>query len=277
MSTGDDLTDLPADLRAELEALLPEPADFPACFAFSQPKCGSTMLTNGIRYILEAERLPGFHFPRFFWDRGVPPIVWSRFDLREYYQDGVVYYGFRSMPRHLRNSDILANRRSIFLIRDLRDALTSHYFSKAFEHPAPGGGGEFAERFRAEKIATQERAIDDHVLEHAPKMLRSWQIYMSSLPTNAENNFVFRYEDIIYRKTPFFKEIFDIFRIPLKAGVLQSVVSRLDIFPDKENVKQRIRSVKPGNHREKLNDDTISTLNDILSEHLRKHRYIIEN
>lgn len=51
-------------------------------------------------------------------------------------------------------------------------------------------------------------------------------------------------------------------------------MASVDIFPERERVHSRIRSVKPGNHIEKLKPETIERLNVLFAEPLKKHGYL---
>lgn len=72
------------------------------------------MLTKAVKYCLEARGLPGFHFARFFWERGVVKSKWSRYDLRPFVRDGIVYYGFRSLPHFLAHSSLLQIEKAFY-------------------------------------------------------------------------------------------------------------------------------------------------------------------
>lgn len=262
-------------LYREVEESFPEPIERPAVFFFSMAKCGSTMLTKAVKYCLEARGLPGFHFARFFWERGVVKSKWSRYDLRPFVRDGIVYYGFRSLPHFLAHSSLLQNRKSILLVRDPRDAATSHYFSKLYEHPVPGQGqGPAARKFLMEREKLQNMSIDDHVLRYSKTYLSAWTKYIENLPVQTGHSKIYRYEDIIFNKRAFFRDAFQFLEIDVPEGLIDKIVSKVDVFPQEEQVNKRIRVVKPGNHLEKLKPQTIEKLNELLHAPLNYHGYI---
>lgn len=270
-----DFTPVPGDVCEEMAKVFPNRRDVAAAFFFSMAKCGSTMLTNAVEHIATEMELPKFHFSRFFWQRSESKRVWWKYDMRDWVTDGVIYYGFRDFPDFVAASKLVQKRRSIFLVRDPRDAVTSHYFSKLYEHPVPGGGkGEVARNYVAARERMKKIGIDEHVVNYAKSFLSHWSRYMDSLPISSGVSKIFRYEDIIYNKFDFLSDAFDHVGIPVPADVVRRAVEKVDIFPEREQVNKRARSVTPGNHREKLRPDTIEKLDAILAKPLTYHGYI---
>lgn len=270
------ITPVPAEIESAIQQNFPERKNgMPACFWFSMPKCGSTMLTKVLRQVFASEKIPSFHFSGVFWEKGLTRSSWSNYDLRHHIVDGVAYYGFRSLPPFIAKSPYLKNRKSILLLRDPRDAATSHYFSKLYEHPVPGDGtGPAAEKYLRERALLAAKEIDAHVIDYVRCYMKNWRDYMNHLPMDKGTVKIYRYEDIIYHKLDFFREAFDFLEMPVQPEVLEAAVASVDIFPARERVYKRIRSVKPGNHIEKLKPETIEQLNVLFAEPLKKHGYL---
>lgn len=270
------ITPVPEEIENVIRQNFPVAKDgMPANFWFSMPKCGSTMLTKVLRQVFAGEKIPSFHFSGVFWEKGITRGSWSNYDLRHHMVDGVAYYGFRSLPPFIAKSPLLKNRKSILLLRDPRDAATSHYFSKLYEHPVPGDGtGPAAEKYLRERAKLAEQEIDAHVIDYVRYYMRGWRGYMESLPLKSGNVKIYRYEDIIYHKLDFFREAFDFLELSVRPELLEEAVAAVDIFPTRERIHSRVRSVKPGNHIEKLKPETIEQLNVLLAEPLKKHGYL---
>ena len=271
-----ELIPAPEGLSEEMaEAFPPPAADLRACFVFSMPKCGSTMLTKATESVMKDMGLPGFHFSRFFWPKGDRKSSWTNYDLRAHVKDGYVYFGFRSVPDFVARAPLLQQRPSIFLVRDPRDAATSHYFSKLYEHPVPGNGtGPAAEKFLREREELAKTEIDDHVVKYANAYLHNWQSYIDVLPLASGLARIYRYEDIVFSKRAFLEEAFGFLGIPATPASLDAAARKVDVFPETEQVDRRVRSVTPGDHRRKLKPETIETMNRLLDAPLRYHGYL---
>ena len=71
-----------------------------------------------------------------------------------------------------------------------------------------------------------------------------------------------RYEDVSYDKHSFLREIFEHFGIGVPADIIAEVARQNDIRPKVENEARHIRKGTPGDHMQKLQPQTIATLND---------------
>lgn len=270
------LVDPTDDLKQRLARAVPAPRPgLPASFIFSMAKCGSTMLNRAVGLINAEAGIPDTNLPGVFFRLGVPPATWSKLDLRPAYADGWCHRGFRYLPHALADHGLLQQRKSVLLLRDIRDAATSHYFSKLHEHPTPGGGeGAFAEQFVRDRAALAEKSIDEHVIERARVFMRHWRRYISVLPKDPALLRVFRYEDVVFRKREFLTELYAFLEIDVPADAIERAAAAVDVFPEKENVKSRVRVVKPGNFREKLQPATIAALEAENHEFLVAHGYL---
>lgn len=246
---------------------------FPACFAFSIHKAGSSLMHSMIQGVCRAAAIPAANIPDLMFLEGVDERTW-RHDPRllSLISDGRVYYGFRSFPEFLLAPDSLLPRcKSVLLVRDPRDALVSQYFSfggKHFSHALPK---ENADRIMHESQKTEHLDIDTYVLKSAPVHLAKLHSYASNL--NFASTLVRRYEDIYFDKHTFLREIFDYFGILVPAKILDRVATQRDIRPETEDPGKHIRKGLPGDHREKLLPRTISRLNEIFAETCRRYGY----
>jgi Sulfotransferase domain len=264
------------DVKRRVAAAIPEARPgLPASFIFSMAKCGSTMLNRAVGQINAEAGIPDTNLPGVFFRLGVSPASWAKMDLRSFFADGHCHRGFRYLPHSLDQHKLLQQRKSVLLLRDLRDAATSHYFSKLHEHPVPGGGqGALAEQFVRDREALAAKSIDDHVVERARIFTKHWRHYMSVLPKDPALVRVYRYEDVIFRKRDFLTELYAFLEIDVSPEIIERAAAEVDVFPEKENVSSRVRVVKPGNYLEKLQPATIETLNAENREFLTAHGYL---
>ncbi len=63
-------------------------------------------------------------------------------------------------------------------------------------------------------------------------------------------------------------------RIPLRDGQATAVAAQQDIIPDEEDPTKHVRRARPGDHREKLQPETIAYLDDAFRDILAKYDYM---
>ncbi|MBA3812152.1 MAG: hypothetical protein H0X27_11035, partial [Caulobacteraceae bacterium] len=120
---------------------IPPPGDpgVGTVFLLGLPKAGSTLLARlmtpvvrsaGLTYVAVQDALHGL---------GVPPGDYPAEVNRAFQPNGYAFGGFRSLPGALALPPYACDR-TVLLVRDPRDMLTSLYFSLALSHAPPGGG-----------------------------------------------------------------------------------------------------------------------------------------
>lgn len=150
----------------------------------------------------------------------------------------------------------------LLVLRDPRDVLVSHFFSTRYSHPVQN-----PEFFKLKKTAG-ELSIDAYVLHIASDFRKRYETY---LPWIGKPNVLFaRYEDIIEHPEAYEKQLEAFTGLPVIPG---EIVSPADFEVDAENPKAHKRKVKAGDHREKLQPETIVKLNAEFAEILGKLRY----
>lgn len=236
---------------------------FPACFAFSVHKSGSTMLYNMVRDACAEAGLPEISIPDRFFREGIRDHVWSQ-DHRwlAELRDGRIYHGFRQLPAALLAPEVkLRERKSVLLVRDPRDALVSQHYSfggRSKSHPLPASAPEAI----AQRMKANERSdINEYVLSAASTHLAKLAAYRDSLLS--PNLRVFRYEEIFDTRADFLDGVFLHFGVPLPEAVVHRVAARHEIRPPTENPSYHIRQALPGDHRRKLSPATIRELTEI--------------
>lgn len=258
---------------AQLFKDVPAPGSFEECYAFSIHKAGSTLMHKMIGEVCKAEAIPAVNIPDVFFREGTNSQDWKNDPaLLDLIGPGRVYYGFRHLPPVLLDPRVrLRERRSVLLVRDPRDALVSQYYSyggRHVSHRLPEKGKEaFLERINV----NADLDIDEYVIRLAGNHLNKLRAYRKHL--NFDLVLLRRYEDIYFNKRQFLADIFEHFRLPVSADVLDQVAERNDIRPKSEEITKHIRKGTPGDHREKLKPETIASLNETFGETCRSFGY----
>ena len=184
---------------------------------------------------------------------------------------GYAYGSFRYLPWPL---PTFASGRTVMLVRDPRDALTSLYFSVAYSHRPPGSaqGDKLLRKFEARRADARAGSIDAFVLREAPGHLRTIEKTMTNLPAHR----LYRYEDVIFDKLEWTHDLLDYLKLDVPARLVEAVVARNDILPNDEMPLEHIRRVTPGDHRAKLQPQTMATLNALFEGVLGRFGYGVE-
>ncbi|MBA3810890.1 MAG: hypothetical protein H0X27_04445 [Caulobacteraceae bacterium] len=182
--------------------------------------------------------------------------------------EGQAYGGFRNLPWPL--PDFAANR-TVFLVRDPRDALTSLYYSVAYSHGAPGStdGTAMLERFERRRAKVRAMTIDAFVLGEAAALARLIEKTLGRLPAHRR----YRYEDVIFDKQAWALDMLGYLGLSVSERRVAKVVGRNDLVPAREDPQAHIRRVTPGDHRAKLQARTIAGLDDRLAGVLERLGY----
>lgn len=237
--------------------------DGPAYFAMSVRKCGSTFFNQLCQKLACAN---GRNFvpvgDTFFWNNVVAREFVNDASLPELVQPQNVYGGFRDMPSALLASDLFRTGPKLFMIRDLRDALVSEYFSNAFSHPVPdenSSGNQVRQLLLQQRHLALCHDIDNAVIQQSRAMRQSVLNFAPIL--ELEHTTVLKYEDYVFNKRALVDKITDTFGWTIGEDQARQMASSADIRPEKEDPRAFVRRVTPGDHREKLRPETIEKLN----------------
>jgi hypothetical protein len=257
---------------------VPPPGDkaVASVFLVGLPKAGSTLLNTLMRPLTTAAGLTFVGLQEVMYRMGVPtgqipPDVNAAFE-----PSGYTFGAFRSLPGAFELPPYAADR-TIVLVRDPRDMLTSLYFSLARSHRPPGAavggiGGELAAKFQETREEVNRQGIDAFALENAEVVAGQFGRIRKKLSTIPHR--LYRYEDIIFDKMAWARDMLGWLRLDLASAVIEEAVARNDVRPEVEDADQHIRKVSPGDHVEKLKADTIAELNARFEPILRRHHYL---
>jgi len=234
--------------------------DQPATFVFGIFKGGSTLLNVMLEQILAVSGRKSINLPNQLRAAGlvIDEIAEDLDGLFE--RKGVVYGGFRSFSKVLKNSPNFAEANKLLLVRDPRDILVSLYFSHAYSHSVPESGiaRQRAEETRQRALAT---GIDDYALHNANSVCTH---LMNLGEILSDKTTLVRYEDIIFDKMALARTICATVGVEINPVRLAKIAARNDIRPEKEDKHSHIRSVAPGDHKNKLKPETIAELNEVM-------------
>jgi len=226
-------------------------------YALSPHKCGSVLLQNIMGDLAQAAGYPFLNIYSQIFTQGVPhksfrPSIDLLLRL-----PGYCFAGLRQPWTG--DTAHLAHHRKIFLVRDPRDVMVSYYFSMAKSHALPGSG-PLRDSFLSDRQKINQMSISEFinagtgffVLENMREFLR----WSREMPRSK----VFRYEDVIFHKQAWVRDICTFFELKVPAATMDEIAARHDIVPDTENPDAHVRQVRPGNYKTHLSHDDIARI-----------------
>lgn len=258
----------------QLSLALPEAASntVESVFLMGLPKAGSTLLNRIMQPLCKAVGLTPFGLHAELRRLGIAPARSPRNADALFVPHGYVYAGFRSFPYSFPIPGF-ASGRTVLLVRDPRDMLVSLYFSHAKSHAAPGSEASesLLNSFNAQRAEAQSQDIRSYVLGKVGIVENDFARMERKLV--GIDHKVWRYEDIIFDKLRWTNEMLDYLGLELPQRRIEAVVERNDIKPQAEASSEHIRKVTPGDHKEKLDSETIAELNQALRPILDRYQY----
>ena len=240
--------------------------DGPTYFVLSVRKCGSTFFNYVCRHLAWAN---GKNFvpvgSTFFYNNVVAAEFTNDTALLDLIRPQNVYGEFRDMPNALLASDLFRAGPKIFMIRDLRDALVSEYFSNAFSHPIPDEssvGNKVTEMMLKQRSLALGEGLDQAVIRRARPMSKTVLRFAPIL--ELQGTTVLKYEDYVFNKRALVDKIVESFSWTIRDDLARQLASFVDVHPEKEDPRAFVRRVAPGDYREKLRPETIKRINKTL-------------
>jgi hypothetical protein len=240
--------------------------DPPAFFVLSIRKSGSTMVNEVVTAMAIATGRRSVEVGTTLFHSNVLEIDYREDPgLLDILHPGNVYGGFRLMPRIFAESQLFRASPKILFVRDPRDALVSGYFSTAFSHPIPAAGpegNEVTEQLQRQRTRALALNIDQWVTRNAADFNMNM---LEFAPFVGEpSTLLLKYEDCIFDKGTMMREIARHFDWEIDDELIGLILEWADVRPEKEDPKEFIRQVTPGDHGNKLRADTIATITKIL-------------
>jgi len=255
-------------------------------FAFSMHKSGSSLFfglledicNESIRLGLKKHKsylsIPGILFKQGLGDKQLADSnLPSKFGFT-IDDPNVIYGGFRFVPAFF-HGEIKENAIISGLVRDPRDALTSHYFSMLKSHIVPPG--KAGEEMLKKREELENIGINEFIANQIDS--KFWLFRQQRIVDLAKRDGTkfWRYEDVIFNKKDWIEDILDRVGIELPNESKINILKKRDILPSIENVNLHIRKVTPGDHKEKLSVTTIEKLNEHFFPILSYWQYDIES
>lgn len=250
---------------------VPQPGDLrvPSFYAFSFWKSGSTLLDSMLREICSLRGIAVYNPSAELFRSGTPDESAVMDSEALYASHGYCFGVFRSIPPFVAFPR-LAGRKTLLLVRDPRDILTSLYYSTAISHPAPGDG-ELRKRFDTRRTQVQAMSLDEFVLQDVPAIEATLDALVLGL--RHTNMRLYRYEDVIFRKREWIEDISDFLDLDIPRDALAAIAARHDVQPNEDRPEEHVRQVRPGDHSRKLRPETVTGLNAQLSDRWRSLDY----
>jgi hypothetical protein len=164
--------------------------------------------------------------------------------------------------------------RTVLMVRDPRDVLTSMYYSMAYSHSLPDAGGNKQRDFINKRKHTLVIGIDEFVLENAEAERRVYQRYTEQMVRKLPGLYLTRYENMSHDFNAWFTGLLDYCQLEVSEGLKKTLYKEAEnIRPAKEDIHAHVRQAKPGDHQNKLMPDTIERLNAIFFQVLKDFDY----
>jgi hypothetical protein len=245
---------------------IPPPGNFDAFYLFAMHKSGSTLLNRMMNFALIRSKVPQIAIPEVAFAAGLPEN--DILNPEEFiFERGYCYRGFRVFPGYLRGFD-LSEKKKVLLVRDPRDMVVSYYFSMAKSHVIPQGA--IRDQMLALRRTAENLDIDEFCLNHAQFFRREFLSYQHLFRSDIR---IYRYEDIIFAKEEWLREMLDYFGVSIESDHVARIAAENDVRPQEERPHEHIRQVTPGNFRKHLSKTSIERLKVEFEEILNQFEY----
>jgi hypothetical protein len=246
----------------------------PAFFALGVRKSGSTMLHKIITFLAARNGVNTVDLPGTFFRKGLVVANWQDVPIEHVIHPGNIYTGFRAFPTALGETRAFRDGLKVYMFRDPRDALVSQYFSDAYSHDIPSekeAVGPGREIFLKKREAARQTDIEDYVIKQARALGNTLERYGPLLTD--PNCLVLRYEDYVFQKRRLVHKVLKHFGWTLAPGQVDTLMEMVDQVPQTEDKMRFVRKAIPGDHREKLQPETLRRLNNLLKSVLSQYDY----
>jgi hypothetical protein len=165
--------------------------------------------------------------------------------------------------------------RTVLMVRDPRDVLTSLYYSVAYSHPEPAKNGDKHKPFITDRKHAREIRIDEYVLETAESERLIYQHYTDLMVSKQPGLYLTRYEEMTLDFDSWFRNLLAYCEFDISKKLKQILYEQAEhIKPAQENIQAHIRKGIAGDHKNKLRPDTIEKLDEIFSQVLKDFDYV---
>jgi hypothetical protein len=240
----------------EFEISFRPPSRSTSHYCLALHKSGSVLFDNLVAGLCEAAGQSAVAFEPQAFKQGIVPPQFDTDALEFLGSPGFVFYGFRG-PWRMGESPQFRSAPKLLLVRDPRDIAVSFYHSQRSSHWVPDEG-----KARDGILALREKALEvtpsQFVLQGKMDfILANYEAY-AALCAELPAWKVWRYEDIVYAKRDWAREIAARLDLDVPDATLERIVARQDLFPESEDPTKHVRRVHPGGWREVLDDAALA-------------------
>jgi hypothetical protein len=186
---------------------------------------------------------------------------------------GCLYAPIRR-PTLLASLKQLDRFQSIVLLRDPRDCLTSLYFSIAYSHRPPENS-EAREQFFAHREEVRQREIDEFVLSEAPHWMQRYTQYCKALHEHPHVHLL-TYEQLVLDFPSWLDRLSEIWGLTFSRRLRNRLMNMASFDVKSEDIYSHKRQVLPGDHRRKLQPDTIRQVTELFRPVLEPLGYSVD-
>jgi len=162
----------------------------------------------------------------------------------------------------------------VLMVRDPRDILVSEYYSIAYSHPEPSKRISKYDGFMEKRRTARQITIDEYVIGESDRVHNVYQRYLTQLLNHYPQVYLTTYEDMASDFRIWLEGLLEYCELEISNELLQSLLKDSEqLQPKKEVIYQHIRKGKPGDHKEKLKQETIDYLNSKFSSILKEFEY----
>jgi hypothetical protein len=173
---------------------------------------------------------------------------------RAFRPKGYLYSAFGGFVRGIQGLD---QYRTLLVVRDPRDVLTSRYFSTAFSHMAPGTAKRRG--FREARLTARHLGIDRWVVEASDACFEVFETYRREL-VGRPNVHVARYEDMVADYPAWLDSVLRF--CGLEVARTRDAIDDGPSPPAFENHLAHKRQVTPGDSHRKLQPSTLEMVTE---------------
>jgi hypothetical protein len=151
----------------------------------------------------------------------------------------------------------------VFVARDPRDILVSHYYSVAHSHRVPDRTGNKYERFMKSRVFAKASTIDEWALFRSDRLHDIYMRYQKLLLDPYPHTYRTTYEHMVSDFSSWLRSLLDYAELHISTGLFESLLQEhARMRPREENIQQHVRKGQPGDYRNKLKPETIDALNE---------------
>lgn len=236
----------------------PTSSTLPSVLLVGLPKSGTTLLTKIFARASELVGVTHLDLHGQLYRAGLTITDELVAQLREIFEPaGYCYGAFRAPFPFLRGAG-KKNLPVIWIRRDPKDVIVSRYFSDAYSHPPPGG--KAAEAFHAQRAEIRAMGVDEFARREIDVQIGFVRQFLAVVPAN--NLHVWWYEDVIYEKPRWIREMMQVCGWPLTDVQIAAILEQVDVVPEAEDPQQFIRQVHPGNYSKHLAPATVAAIDE---------------